>query len=148
MSEQILKALMQLFAIIARPQSSRFDRRTVVENFLSRQINNELVQEYLKIFDEFYVINQNKLVETNLNKKWTSSSSVRVLLICTELNEELTLKQKVILLVQLLEFVKSDISEEKEITKQEHEFISTVAEIFKINEEEYSLIRDFVLFFF
>ncbi len=146
MSEQILKALMQLFAIIARPQSSRFDRRTVVENFLKRQINNELVQEYLKIFDEYYLIHQSKLDESNQNKKWTSSSSVRVLLICTELNEELTLKQKVILLVQLLEFVKSDISENSEITKQEHEFISTVAEIFKISDEEYPLIRDFVLF--
>src|SRR5208337_4097678 len=61
-------------------------------------------------------------------------------------NEELTLKQKVILLVQLLEFIKSDISENKEITKQEHEFVSTVAEIFKMNNEDYSLIRDFVLF--
>src|SRR5208283_775258 len=129
MSEQILKALMQLFAIIARPRSSRFDRRTVVENFLKRQINNELVQEYLKVFDAYYAIHQ--------NKKWTSSSSVRVLLICTELNEELTLKQKVILLVQLLEFIKSDISENKEITKQEHEFVSTVAEIFKMNNEDY-----------
>ena len=45
MSEKILKALMQLFAIIARPESSEKDRRIVVEAFLRRQLNEELVKE-------------------------------------------------------------------------------------------------------
>ena len=51
MSEKILKALMQLFAIIARPESNTTDRRSVVESFLKRELNQELVKEYLKIFD-------------------------------------------------------------------------------------------------
>jgi len=63
MSEKILKALMQLFAIIARPESSKADRRTVVESFLKRQLNIELVQEYLKVFDELYRIHQEKQKE-------------------------------------------------------------------------------------
>lgn len=146
MSEQILKALMQLFAIIARPQSNRFDRRIVVENFLNRQLNAELVQEYLKLFDEYYSLHQQKLDEQARSNKRTASSSVRVLLICTELNEELTQKQKVVLLVQLLEFVKSDIPAGEEITEQESAFIVTVAEIFKIPYDEFDLIRDFVVF--
>ena len=54
MSEKILKALMQLFAIIARPQGNDSDRREIVELFLRRQLNEELVKEYLEIFDEFY----------------------------------------------------------------------------------------------
>ena len=54
MSEKILKALMQLFAIIARPQSNDSDRRGVVEAFLNRQLNQELVKQYLGFFDEFY----------------------------------------------------------------------------------------------
>ncbi|MFW6249271.1 MAG: hypothetical protein ACOC4J_05820, partial [Bacteroidota bacterium] len=60
MSEQILKALMQLFAIIASPESNREDRRTVVESFLSRQLNHEVVKEYLQVFDHFYTIYQEK----------------------------------------------------------------------------------------
>jgi hypothetical protein len=52
MSEQILKALMQLFAIIARPASNEADRRTVVEAFLRNQLNQELVKEYIEVFDE------------------------------------------------------------------------------------------------
>lgn len=146
MSEQILRALMQLFAIIARPQSNRNDRRTVVENFLKRQLNSELVNEYLELFDHYYVQNQNKtsLEHLKYNKR-TSSSSVRVLVICTEINEELTQKQKIILLFQLLEFIKADSSPAKEITLQELQFVTTVSDTFNIPRNEYELIRDFVL---
>ena len=54
MSEEILKALMQLFAIISRPESDASERRLVVESFLSRQLNQELVAVYLEVFDEYY----------------------------------------------------------------------------------------------
>jgi ABC-type multidrug transport system ATPase subunit len=145
MSEQILKALMQLFAIIARPHSNGQDRRTVVENFLQRQLNADLVQEYLKVFDDNYAIHQQRLMESSRSKKRTSSSSVRVLLICTEINEELTQKQKIFVLVQLLEFVKSDLTEIENLTEQELEFLTTVAEVFKIPGNEFRLIYDFVL---
>jgi ABC transport system ATP-binding/permease protein len=145
MSEQILKALMQLFAIIARPQSDRHDRRTVVEVFLSQQLNAELVQEYLGVFDEFYALQQSKLSEKSRANKSTSRSSVRVLLICTEINEELTQRQKVFVLVQLLEFIKSDIPFAETITDQELEFVTTVSDTFKVPSDEFALIRDFVL---
>jgi ABC transport system ATP-binding/permease protein len=145
MSEQILKALMQLFAIIARPQSNRHDRRTVVENFLKRQFNSDIVDQYLKVFDDFYAIQQQKQAEITRTQKTTAASSVRVLLICTELNEELTQKQKIFVLVQLLEFVKSDIPVIEAITDQELEFITTVTDLFKVPREEFNLICDFVL---
>jgi len=145
MSEKILKALMQLFAIIARPDSSRSDRRTVVESFLNRQLNQELVQEYLGVFEEYYTIHQEKQKESSKRILRISSSSVRVLKICTAINEELAQPQKIIVLIQLLEFVKSD---SEEITQQEMEFINTVAETFNIPEDEYNEIRDYVLFSF
>ena len=44
MSERILKALMQLFAIIAHPTSDESDRRVIVESFLKRQLNQETVK--------------------------------------------------------------------------------------------------------
>ncbi|HEX3008243.1 MAG TPA: ATP-binding cassette domain-containing protein [Bacteroidales bacterium] len=146
MSEQILKALMQLFAIIARPQSNRHDRRIVVENFLRRQLNSELVNEYLELFDFNYSLNQNKTSLENLkSNKRTSSSSVKILVICTEINEELTQKQKIILLYQLLEFIKSDSPSLKEITLQELQFVSTVSDTFNIQRKEFEQLRDFVL---
>ncbi len=145
MSEKILKALMQLFAIIARPDSSKDERITVVESFLKRQLNHEIVQEYLKVFEEYYSLHQEKQKESTKRIRRISSSSVRVLKICTAINEELAQTQKIIVLIQLLEFVRSD---SVEISEQEMEFITTVAETFNIPEQEYRQIRDFVLFSF
>ncbi len=143
MSEKILKALMQLFAIIARPESSVDERRAVVESFLNRQLNKELADEFLQIYDGFV----KRFAEEDEQKSMKASRilarrSVRVLKICTSINEELTQQQKVVLLFQLLEFIKSD---EQEVTEQEMEFVSTVSDTFNINSEEYNTIREFVL---
>lgn len=145
MSEQILKALMQLFAIVARPESNTEDRRTVVESFLGRQLNQELVQEYLSVFDAFYDTYQKKQQDKDSRRRQISASSVKVLKICTEINHALEQPQKFIVLIQLLEFVKSDNSA---ITEQEMEFVDTVAATFNISDEEYIQIKDYVLFSF
>ena len=142
MSEQILKALMQLFAIIARPDSSRSDRRSVVEAYLEKQLNHEILQEYLEVFDAYYELHQEKLKEAEKRAKGISASSVKVLRIATAINEELAQPQKIIVLIRLLEFVRSDSGK---ITDQEMAFINTVAVTFNVQEEEYERIRDFVL---
>ncbi len=142
MSQQILRALMQLFAIIARPESNRKDRRSVVESFLKRQLGQELVNEYLEVFDNYYEIHQGQSGEGIKRKKRTSSSSVRVLVICTKINEELNQRQKTIVFINLLEFVKSD---SEMITEQEHEFLSAVAVSFNISETEIENMKNFVL---
>ena len=54
MSESILKALMQLFALIAKPDSDEDRRRPLVKLFLNQQLNSELVHKYISIFDEYY----------------------------------------------------------------------------------------------
>ena len=56
MSEPILKALMQLFALISDVHddagiSSR--GRDIVRLFLARHLNNEQVMKYLEMFDEY-----------------------------------------------------------------------------------------------
>jgi ABC transport system ATP-binding/permease protein len=143
MSEKILKALMQLFAIIARPESSADDRRAVVESFLIKQLNKELADEFLQVYDEFV----RKFAEEDQKKSQKASRilsrrSVRVLKICTSINEELTQQQKVVFLIQLLEFIKSDA----EVSAgQEMEFVATVSDTFNISSEEYDSIREFVL---
>jgi ABC transport system ATP-binding/permease protein len=141
MSERILKALMQLFAIIANPKSSNRDRRPIVESFLEQQLNRDLVDEYLKIFDLFYITHQQKFKSSASNEKITSASSVKVLTICTEINKELTQKQKLIVVIRLLEFINTD----KNITQQENEFVTTVSDTFNIDSIEYQSLRSFVL---
>ncbi len=135
---------MELFAIIARPEStsknkdSVFEsfqfRRKVVESFLKRQLNQELVNKYLDLFDNYYSDHKELRIVRD---------SVKILkIIDTYINKELTQKQKIIVLVQLFEFINSDTNV---ITDQEYEFIETVAQSFYISDEEYKLIRYFTL---
>lgn len=133
---------MQLFAIIARPESPVDERRAIVESFLIKQLNKELAEEFLKIYDDFVA----RFAEEDEKKSQKASRilarrSVRVLKICTAINEELTQQQKVVFLIQLLEFIKSDA----EATAQEMEFITTVSDTFNIDKEEYEAICEFVL---
>jgi len=143
MSEQILQALMELFAIIARPEEHNIDgkdRRTVVESYLGRILNQELVEGYLAIFDKFFVRHQS-LVNSRGAKR-IGPDSVKILRICDQINKELTQKQKLIVVIHLFEFADSD---EAEISKQEFEFIQTVADSFNVDTEEHDLIRDFTI---
>ncbi|MBN2213712.1 MAG: ATP-binding cassette domain-containing protein [Bacteroidales bacterium] len=144
MSEQILEALMELFAIIARPESNLKDkdsvsesfqiRRKVVESFLKRQLNLELIKKYLDLFDKYYSDHKELSIVRD---------SVKILKIIDKyINKELTQKQKIIVLVQLFEFINSDTDV---ITDQEFEFIETVAQSFYISDEEYNLIKEFTL---
>ncbi len=142
MSERILKALMQLFAIIARPDSNLDERRQVVGSFLKQQLNTELVNEYLEVFNDFYKQYQVAEEDSTKKKKRIAGSSVKVLKICTAINEELTIKQKVIVLLRLLEFIKSD---SEIISEQEIEFVQAVSDTFNIPNDEFIRIKAFVL---
>ena len=52
MSEEILRALMQLFALIVKQDEGVLSgERAYVESFLSQQLNQETANEYLKLFD-------------------------------------------------------------------------------------------------
>ena len=64
MSERILKALMQLFAIVANVGRDDSNAREFVEQFLDEQLNKELVQEYLlkvNLFDQAAIEYENDL---------------------------------------------------------------------------------------
>ena len=53
MSEKILQALMQLFAIGAALERLTLQSRSVVESFLRQQVSFQRVDEYLRLFDEY-----------------------------------------------------------------------------------------------
>jgi ABC transport system ATP-binding/permease protein len=139
MSERILKALMQLFAIIAKVDGISNNGREVVQSFLKQQLSLDLVEEYLKVFDEFLEAHHNSSSKKEGARKRTSVNSVKVLKICTQINSELTQKQKVVVLIRLIEFIHSG-----EITEQEIEFVTTVAETFNIEEQEFSKCMSFI----
>jgi len=144
MSERILKALMHLFAIIAKAEEGSVvsSGRSIVQSFLKQQLSSDLVDNYLKLFDDYleqYLkISQN--TNTTKKRKKTALSSVKVLLICNQINEELTQKQKIVVLIRLIEFMLAS----GEPTQLELEILTTVTATFNIEEEEYSKIKFFI----
>ena len=97
MSERILKALMQLFAIISHPEESGEKRRAMVVKYLYRQLDQDSAQEYLNLYDEYYQDTIDRNNKRSKRKQVTSSRSVRVLRICSEMNKELVARQKIII---------------------------------------------------
>lgn len=140
MSERILRALMQMFAIIAKVDGINNTGRKIVESFLKQQLSQEQVETYIKIFDEYLETHQAASKKKDGTAKRTSLNSVKVLKICTQVNEELVQTQKVIVLIRLLEFIYSS----NEISEQEYEFVTTVAETFNIPTEEFNSLKAFV----
>lgn len=140
MSERILRALMQMFAIIAKVDGINNTGRQIVQSFLKQQLNEEQVEIYLKIFDEYLESHQNASKKKEGAAKRTSLNSVKVLKICTQINQELEQPQKVIVLIRLLEFIYSS----NEISEQEFEFVTTVADTFNIPNEEFLQVKSFI----
>ncbi|MBL7912028.1 MAG: ATP-binding cassette domain-containing protein [Bacteroidia bacterium] len=141
MSERILRALMQMFAIIAKVDGINNTGRQIVQSFLKGQLNLEQVETYLKIFDEYLESHQNTSKKKEGAAKRTSLNSVKILKICTQINQELEQPQKVIVLIRLLEFIHSS----NEISEQENEFVLTVADTFNIPMEEFNLLTSFII---
>src|ERR1035437_8214812 len=119
MSERILKALMQMFAIIAKVDGVSNTGRLIVQSFLKQQLNQEMVEQYLLLFDqyleEYHKVSQRKEGAA----KRTSLGSVKILKICTQINMELAQKQKVVVLLRIVEFIYSS----NDISPQEFEFV-------------------------
>jgi len=134
MSEKILRALMQLFAIVANTERLTAQGRQIVEAFLKQQLSQASVNEYLRVFDSFLLTHQGK-ADPEKTKKRTSVNSVKVLRICTDINQELNQRQKYIVLIRLIEFIHSS---GEPVSEQELEFVSTVSGVFNIPEHDYN----------
>ena len=145
MNESILRALMRLFAIVANVNQDQVSQnaRQIVESYLSLQLNRTLVQEYLELFDEYLRIHHKKTGKPGDKKerKRTALNSVKVLMICHEINEQLEQKEKIIVLIRLLEFIHEDYV----VTDKELDFVKTVADVFNISEEEYYNLKAFII---
>lgn len=129
MSESILKALMQLFAIIAG-KSGDVGKETV-RLFLKSQLNSSLKTRYIAVYDDYTA---KFYRDSELSQKKRSMASVKVLRMCEEINEELNQKDKILVCLRLVEFV----SQYEFAEIQEWEFVQTVADVFNIQPELYS----------
>jgi len=146
MSEEILKALAQLYAIITKQDGGVTENeRNFVISIFREDLDKNSIAEYLALYDEYVEWDKRDSKEQgskDKKRKLTSvKDSVKTLAICRKINKTLTQKQKVVVLTKLLELVGAD----RNFTDQRVEIINTVAEVFNIISEEHKLIERFIL---
>lgn len=143
MSEEILKALTQLFAIITKQDGGvSINEREFVINFFQAELDRDSVKEYLQLYDDYSGYSKVGLVaEEDRTLAPSVKDSLKTLSICKKINKTLTQKQKTIVLIKLLELVGSD----GHFTSQRMDIINTVSAVFNIPQKENAVIESFVV---
>jgi ABC-type multidrug transport system ATPase subunit/ABC-type multidrug transport system permease subunit len=140
MSEEILRALMELFAIIIKQDGGLTEQeKGYVRRFLIHQIGVESAEEYFRIFLENATAGEPETADPK--KKLTSVlDSVKILRIGKKISKTLNQQQKVVVVVRSLELINT----EYKLTGQRLGIINTLADVFRVSREEYESIVKFV----
>jgi len=132
MSKALIEALIKLFAIIAKEDGITEDEREKVRLVLRNSLNDDLVAEYMEVFDA-------EAAELLRNDREMSDED-HILKVCSHLNTELTRHQKIAILVQLTAIMLADGI----ISDREVELIEIIREHFHVANSEHASINIFV----
>jgi ABC-type multidrug transport system ATPase subunit len=140
MSEEILRAMMELFALIAKQDSGMLQsEKDYVSEFLTKQLTHRNADEFLDLFLE----NAGPLAEKITESEEDSASvkdSISIFRNCTKINKTLTQEQRVIVLLRCIELIDAS----KQYTLQRMNIVNTIAEVFRISQAEFNSIMLFV----
>lgn len=132
MSEPLLKAILRLFAIVAKEDEVTHHERDQIRFFLEDHLSRSAVDGYLSLFDEY---------ARNLPAKTGDAEEMKRLhKLCAEVTPELTQRQKVVILLEIMGIIQAD----KNVTQREVELTRSIGENFKLKSEEIDAIKTFV----
>ncbi|HEY9048368.1 MAG TPA: ATP-binding cassette domain-containing protein [Ohtaekwangia sp.] len=143
MSEELLKAIIQLFAIVARERITE-DERTKIKEFLSLHLNREATNYYLKLFDEFCQTNEintrQELSTLDEDTQQFVDDWAKIMQIVKQVNQALTTQQKLVLIIKIIEllFVDNDISD------RQGNLIFYIGQALKIPQHDVHDLQQFV----
>ena len=145
MSEEILKALIKLFAIITKQDGGvTEEERDYILSFFQMELDRDTVNEYISIYDK--AVGYDKENPNYLNKPGLTRASVQdtlmTLTISKKINKTLSQKQKIIVLLRLLELLKAD----NQLTPLGVEIIDTISTIFNVPASDYDLLKQYIKF--
>lgn len=130
MSEPLLRAILRLFAVVAKQGDVTRQERDQIRVFLQEHLSHSAVESYLNFFDEI-----------TSNPQTTVSDVERTRQLCQEINPELTQKQKTIIILELVSIIQAD----GHISEAEEELVNTIGESFKISQARIDSVKTFVL---
>ncbi len=135
MSEPLLKAIIKLFAIVAKEDEVTSTERLQIEQFLKDHLNDKAIAGYLEMFDSY----SSGIVVENKDNIWEEMKVVKGL--CNQVNQELTQKQKTVIIMELMGIILAD----GEISQREEELLLAIADAFNVPDDEVSVIKQYVV---
>lgn len=143
MSEELLKAIVQLFAIVVKERITD-DERANIKDFLSLHLNQEGTRYYLNLFDDFVKANR-KAAGADLAVDDETAQFVddwaHIIQISKKVNQALTLQQKAVIVIKIIELVCA----EGTISERQENLIFYIGEALKIPMKDIQAMRMFVM---
>ena len=128
MSEPILMALVQLFAIIAASVKQHISEnsRKILGSYLDQHLNAQELEEYLKLFDELVLFHQPEPGAESAADTLEKTSAI-----CQRIKKQLTATDRIIVFIKFLEFLNEQSPETGHRTEDEARDFSEYLKIFK-----------------
>ncbi len=144
MSEELLKAVIQFFAIVSKERITE-DERAIIKEFLSLHLNQDGTRYYLSLFDDFCKDNKrlaNGALE-NLDEATQEfvDDWAQIMQISKKVNQALTTQQKAVLVIKIIELVFAD----ENLSERQSNLIFYISEALKISPKDFRAMRSFVL---
>lgn len=143
MSEELLKAIIQLFAIVARERVTD-DERNNIKEFLALHLNRDAIKFYLNLFDELATSEKKYYEQTETLDEETQQfvdDWAKIMQITKKVNQALTSQQKLVLIIKIIELVFAD----NDISERQGNLIFYIGQALKISQSDIKELRDFVI---
>lgn len=133
MSEPVLKAIIRLFALVAKEDLVTTQERDHIKSFLSDHLSLSAVESKLKLFDQY---------SDQLSSKMSPSEEAKTIAtMCESINNEIAQKQKSVIMVELMSVVLVD----GEISSREDYLAKSIGAALNIEQSDIELIQNFLL---
>jgi len=132
MSEPVLKAIIRLFAFVAKEDNVTTQERDHIHAFLADHLSQSSMERHLGLFDEYAQEVSDKLSAAKENET--------IAQICKAINQEVTQRQKMVVLLELMSIVLADGT----ISVREENLSKIISEQFNISNNDLELIKQFV----
>ena len=141
MSEELIKAILQLFAIVAKEDGVQKEERSNIEEFLAENLDEEAVAGFMEWMDQYVSQSYGSKTSTMGGSDNITQDYAAIDLNCSRLNLELTHQQKMVLMLKMLELILADGS----ISDRESRLVEHACDALKVNREEVDLFKSYVL---
>lgn len=147
MSEPILMALVQLFAIVAASIKKQVsaNTRTILESYLDQHLKNAELSEYLKLFDELVFFHQ---PDEDIPEGEGFDVSEKIRSICEKIQKQLNARDRLVVFIKFLEFLdeitRETTGKSAAESKLANKYIGIFRSVFNQPDQEYLNTRAFV----